>query len=304
MFDRISSRETFMRLAEVVAVRGTCIRLAVGAVVVDSLEQVVSTGYNGAPRGEKHCLEAGCELEALDDGKTQHCVRGVHAEVNALLQAGQKARGGALYVTHRPCRRCWNVILNSGVQTVYFRSDYGQGQSAGRVGNVYFEQLKSWTADVILPAQDRAYREAYKKSYEWAPTPIRTCYVAGPYTAWKTCATFEDIKRSSLVDIEGIRRNIEAARQVGRQIASHGVMPFIPHANTDETFLGIQDAQFWYDGTMRMLECADAVVLIDGWEMSKGATAEGARAHRIGKPVFDLANDGWERFAEWARGDG
>lgn len=109
----------WLDIAFAVSRRGTCARLRVGCVLVDRYGQVVSTGYNGAPSKMPHCTDVGCQL--LDG----HCVRSVHAEVNALLQGGRRARGAIAYVTHEPCVRCSAILRQAGVKVVYFEHSYG-----------------------------------------------------------------------------------------------------------------------------------------------------------------------------------
>jgi len=118
---RPSWHATWMDVARVVANRSTCPRLAVGAVVVDSENVIVSTGYNGAPSHAPHCTEVGCEIDA-----TGSCRRTVHAELNALLRAGPRARGGTLYTTVEPCPTCAAAIVNAGIRTVVYSLPYRQ----------------------------------------------------------------------------------------------------------------------------------------------------------------------------------
>jgi dCMP deaminase len=111
--------EYFAGLARAAAQMSTCPKLHVGAVVVKN-RRVVSTGYNGAPRGLPHCVDVGCELV------NNHCIRTVHAEANALIQAGfERTNGATLYVTHSPCRACAGLIINAGIQRVVFVDTYG-----------------------------------------------------------------------------------------------------------------------------------------------------------------------------------
>ncbi len=109
----------------------------------------------------------------------------------------------------------------------------------------------------------------------------KTLYIAGPYTA---------------PSLDQIQANIDAARALGREVAKLGVMPFIPHTNTDASFLDIQDAQFWYAGTLRMLEAAEGVLMMETWLQSPGARAERRRAEQMGKPVFLADDPQWRRF--------
>lgn len=108
----------FMDIAFQVAGRSTCPRRDVGAVVVKD-RRIKGTGYNGAPRKMPHCTEAGC---LMVDG---HCVRTVHAEINALLECSPEERDGAtIYVTDYPCPNCAKTIIQSGVTRVVYARDY------------------------------------------------------------------------------------------------------------------------------------------------------------------------------------
>lgn len=110
----------FTKFAEVAATRATCNRLKVGAVIVVD-RQVVATGYNGSPPGQPHCLDAGCDVE---DG---HCVRTIHAEMNAIAQSarrGVKIDGATIYTTAAPCWNCLRVLLNSGIKRYCYVAEY------------------------------------------------------------------------------------------------------------------------------------------------------------------------------------
>src|SRR5262245_60276095 len=114
----------FMRIAEVVASRATCDRKHVGAVIVVN-NTVVSTGYNGSPRGMPHCDEAGHELKDL--GGRISCVRTTHAELNAIIQAartGARIEGGTLFTTASPCYDCMKAIINAGITKVICKEFY------------------------------------------------------------------------------------------------------------------------------------------------------------------------------------
>src|SRR5690242_20072701 len=110
-----------MQLAEVWKARSTCPRGQVGCVVVSQDGYVLTSGYNGAPRGLPHCYEHGC---IMDD---HHCVRAIHAEMNAFIQSsrqGVSLQGGILYTTKRPCVRCCIALIQAGVKHVVFREAY------------------------------------------------------------------------------------------------------------------------------------------------------------------------------------
>lgn len=118
----------FMMLAAVTATRSTCLRRAVGAVIVRD-RQIISTGYNGAPKGTPHCAETGCLRAKLKipSGERQEMCRGSHAELNAISQAasvGVSTAGADLYCTHAPCAYCTKAIINAGIKRVVYLYDY------------------------------------------------------------------------------------------------------------------------------------------------------------------------------------
>lgn len=115
----------FMDMAHLAATRATCDRKHVGAVVVRD-KRVVATGYNGSPPGLPHCDEVGHDIVTQADG-TENCVRTVHAEANAILQAAQYGvplAGTTLYTNTYPCWNCAKAILGAGVAAVVVDQDY------------------------------------------------------------------------------------------------------------------------------------------------------------------------------------
>jgi dCMP deaminase len=117
-----------MTIAMMASMRSTCLRRQIGAVVVRD-RQIVSTGYNGAPRGTAHCLDIGCLRETLGvpSGERHEMCRGSHAEGNAIAQAarmGIATNGTTLYCTHEPCSFCTKSILNAGVTRVVYMRAY------------------------------------------------------------------------------------------------------------------------------------------------------------------------------------
>ena len=117
--------EYFMDIARQVARRSTCPRAAVGAVIVKD-KRILTTGYNGSPMGLPHCTDVGCLI--VDN----HCVRTLHAEQNAIIQAalhGVSVNGGTVYVTHQPCLNCAKVIINAGLARVVYAGDYPDPQA-------------------------------------------------------------------------------------------------------------------------------------------------------------------------------
>jgi len=118
---RPSWDDYFMSLARVVATRATCNRLYAGAVLVKD-HRIVSTGYNGAPPALGHCDEDG---HLLEDG---HCVRTIHAEHNALLQAaiigGASTKGATLYTLYSPCIHCAKYVAAAGIKRIVIGKMY------------------------------------------------------------------------------------------------------------------------------------------------------------------------------------
>jgi len=118
----------FMDITALVAKRSTCLRRAVGAIIVKD-KQILSTGYNGAPSNVSHCQEVGCLREKLNvaSGERHELCRGIHAEQNAIIQAafhGVSVRGASLFCTNQPCSICAKMIINAGIRKIYYRSGY------------------------------------------------------------------------------------------------------------------------------------------------------------------------------------
>ena len=110
----------FMKIAEDVAVRSTCDRAKVGSVLVRD-KHIISTGYNGSPAGLEHCDDVG---HLMIDG---HCVRTVHAEVNAIIQAavfGLATKEAVCYVTHFPCLNCTKMLINARISKLIYHNSY------------------------------------------------------------------------------------------------------------------------------------------------------------------------------------
>ncbi|MFW9946568.1 MAG: cytidine/deoxycytidylate deaminase family protein [Candidatus Odinarchaeota archaeon] len=125
--DRISKDLYFMKIAEVVSLRSTCIKRKVGAVLVKD-SYIVSTGYNGAPPGFKHCTPDTCVRKNLKSGEKPELCRGVHAEINCIIQAaihGTSIKGDtALYTTTFPCMSCLKLLINAGVKRLLYKEGY------------------------------------------------------------------------------------------------------------------------------------------------------------------------------------
>ena len=151
---RIPWNQYFMAQAVLLSLRSTCTRLEVGATLVKD-RRIIAGGYNGAVSGDNHCIDHGCYVV---DG---HCIRTIHAEMNALLQCakfGISTDGAEIYVTHFPCLHCTKAILQAGIKKIYYLHDYHNDAYAieliqklgveiqqGKLDPKYFEKLTSIT---------------------------------------------------------------------------------------------------------------------------------------------------------------
>lgn len=110
----------FLKIAYAVSERSTCDRAFVGCVLVLE-KRILTTGFNGSPTGLPHCDESG---HLMIDG---HCVRTIHAETNAIIQAalhGVTTKGATCYVTHFPCINCTKALINAGVARLVYSVAY------------------------------------------------------------------------------------------------------------------------------------------------------------------------------------
>ncbi len=136
---RVSKTDTYLNCAEVFAYRSTCIKRKYGAVIVKD-DAVISTGYNGAPRGKRNCCDIGhCPRieKGLHQGQGYDICRAIHAEANALLNCSREQTLGAdLYLTGvnpedntiheaKPCPLCARMIIQAGIRNVYMRTGNG-----------------------------------------------------------------------------------------------------------------------------------------------------------------------------------
>jgi dCMP deaminase len=121
----------FMEIAKVVASRSTCLRRKAGAVLVKD-KRILSTGYNGVPKGLPHCEDTGCPRADYPSGTHHELCRAVHSEQNAIVQAaihGVGIEGATLYCTHQPCTLCTKMLINAGIKRVVYCEDYPDEES-------------------------------------------------------------------------------------------------------------------------------------------------------------------------------
>lgn len=140
--------EYFLKLAMLASERATCPRMHCGCVIVKH-KHVIATGYNGSIPGDDHCEDVGCLM--VDN----HCVRTVHAEMNALLQAAKRGHGvdgATAYVTNMPCTHCSKALIAAGVKRVVIFSDYHD-----TMAETFFEKAKVVLDRIAMPPKNIQY---------------------------------------------------------------------------------------------------------------------------------------------------
>ena len=135
--NRISKENYYLNIAQTVLERATCLRRVYGAIIVKN-DEIISTGYNGSPRGRKNCVDMGfCTREAMQvpRGERYELCRSVHAEANAIISAARRdILGGTLYLAGRDaktgellhdatcCSMCRRLVINAGIAKVVIRN--------------------------------------------------------------------------------------------------------------------------------------------------------------------------------------
>lgn len=128
----------FMNIAREVSTRATCDRKHVGAVIVLN-KNILSTGYNGSIRSQPHCDDVGHMME------NNHCVRTVHAEANAIIQAARHGiciDGADIYTTASPCWECFKLIANAGIRRIFYQEFYREQKSFETARELGIELIK------------------------------------------------------------------------------------------------------------------------------------------------------------------
>lgn len=122
---RVDAQNYFLNMAELVSMRGTCARRQVGCILVDKNNLVLATGYNGNPRGHKHCTDSPCKGAKLKGtGLGLDVCEAIHAEQNALLQCKDVDKIKTAYITVSPCMTCVKLLLNTSCEEIVFMEEY------------------------------------------------------------------------------------------------------------------------------------------------------------------------------------
>ncbi len=137
---RPSWDQYFLKVAMLVSERATCPRMHCGCVLVKD-KQILSTGYNGSIPGDGHCEDDGCMI--VDN----HCVRTIHAEMNAILQCsshGISTKDSTAYITNMPCTNCSKALITAGIKEIVIFSDYHDtlAEKFFSIANVHIKRLQ------------------------------------------------------------------------------------------------------------------------------------------------------------------
>ncbi len=152
--------EYFLKLAMLVSERATCPRMHCGCVLVRD-KRILATGYNGSIPGEPHCEDVGCLI--VDN----HCVRTIHAEINALTQCAQQGistQGATAYVTNMPCTNCAKALIAAGIKRVVIFSDYHDTLAEDFFKSANVELVRIPMPDKMINYDLEKYTSAKKKS--------------------------------------------------------------------------------------------------------------------------------------------
>lgn len=151
-YQRPTWDEYFMEVANTIAQRATCDRGRSGCVIAKD-KQILVTGYVGSPAGLPHCDQVGHQMKKViheDESISQHCVRTVHAEQNAICQAAKRGisiDGATVYCRMTPCRTCAMLLINCGVKRVVCEKKYHAGDETEEMFKV---------ADIELEFRDNS----------------------------------------------------------------------------------------------------------------------------------------------------
>ncbi|MBI2133796.1 dCMP deaminase family protein [Candidatus Woesearchaeota archaeon] len=140
MTSKLSWIQYFIEVAKLIAKKSSCSRRQIGAVIVKD-NMIVSTGYNGTPRGIRNCNDGGCERcsnpETVSGSNLHECIC-VHAEENAIVQAayqGISTKGASLFTSFCPCLYCAKSIVNAGIIRVFYNQAYAMDEATIRLFN-------------------------------------------------------------------------------------------------------------------------------------------------------------------------
>lgn len=150
---RGSIHSYYVNMLDLVSARSTCRRRQVGAIITDGKGHVLSTGYNGVPSKEPHCVDEPCAGAQDQAGDTRRCMA-VHAEQNALIQCAELFKAKRMYVTCSPCFTCAKMIVNTPIKEVIVTQPYADDEGARllkRRGMLFMYDFESGEAKLLNP---------------------------------------------------------------------------------------------------------------------------------------------------------
>lgn len=144
--NRDTKRQYFLKMARLASTQATCPRRAVGCIIVNKYNHVMSTGYNGVPSTYLHCTESSCGGQDMKSSEGLNSCMATHAEQNALLQCHDVMQINTIYCTTSPCITCAKLIGNTSCKTVIYSEEYKDTSGItmlGRLGiDVKYERIK------------------------------------------------------------------------------------------------------------------------------------------------------------------
>lgn len=144
-----NAEQYFLKIADTVAEQSTCLDKAVGCVIVSQDNQIIACGYNGAPSKYPDCKERSYCVKKCKN----YCVA-THAEINALIKAGERAKGGKLFVSLEPCLECAKAIINAQIKEVYYSRENGKSLDYKTEVGHFFKYVG--IKYVYLPIEEKA----------------------------------------------------------------------------------------------------------------------------------------------------
>jgi dCMP deaminase len=180
---RMGTDEYFIKMAKLASNRGACIRRKVGCILVNSLNHVIATGYNGRARGVVNCLESPCEGSTSASGTNLGGCEAIHAEQNALLQCRNVEEIYTAYCTVSPCIHCVKLLMNTSCERIVFAEYYPGHEECQRL----WESARPISSWEYFPEQMEIYEDPVARcdQHHWALherrelTRILRCTVCG-----------------------------------------------------------------------------------------------------------------------------
>lgn len=148
---RMTQDQYFLKMALLAGERSNCYRRNVGCILVDKKHRILSTGYNGVPRGVDHCKSGECPRDRNDPGSNLSSCYAIHAEMNALISCPDVDRIHKAYVTYSPCLTCTVMLMNTSCEKIIFLNEYPGADDCKKLWVRGFEYGWTHATDAIIP---------------------------------------------------------------------------------------------------------------------------------------------------------